>query len=85
MATTPITIEVDAEAAEAYAAATPEDRKKIQLLLSLRLRDIALKPRRSLEEIMDEMGEYAAARGMTPEILESILDEREDLQWQLRP
>ena len=73
METVPITIEVDAEAAKVYAAATPEEQWKMQVLLSLRLRDLTIKPRRSLEAVMDEIGAEAAARGMTPEILESIL------------
>ena len=73
MATVPITIEVDAEAASVYNAASPEEQKKMQLLLSLRLRNLTLKPRRPLREIMDEMAAEAAANGLTPEILESIL------------
>ena len=73
METTPITIQVDPEAAQAYAAASPEMQWKIQLLLSLHLRDLTLKPRRSLLETMDELSAEAQANGLTPEILESIL------------
>ena len=73
METTPITIEVDAAAAKIYAAATPEEQWKMQVLLSLRLRDLTIKPLRSLREVMDEIGAEAEARGLTPEILESIL------------
>ena len=73
METTPITIEVDTEAAKIYAAATPEERWKMQVLLSLRLRDLTIKPRRSLREVMDDMSREAQAKGLTPEILESIL------------
>lgn len=73
MATVPVTIEVDEEVASAYNAASPEEQKKMQLLLSLRLRNLTLKPRRPLREIMDEMAAEAAANGLTPEILESIL------------
>ena len=78
MATVPITIEVDAEAAEIYAAASPEEQKKMQILLSMRLRDLTLKPRRSLREVMDEMAAEAAASGLTPEILESILRDEDE-------
>ena len=63
MATVPITIEVDEQAASIYNAASPEERKKMQLLLSLRLRDLTLKPRRSLSEIMDEMAAEARQMG----------------------
>ena len=73
METTPITIEVDAAAAKIYAAATPEEQRGIQVLLSLRLRDLTIKPRRSLREVMDDMSREAQANGLTPEILESIL------------
>ena len=73
METTPITIEVDSNAAKIYAAATPEEQWKMQVLLSLRLRDLTIKPRRSLREVMDDMSREAQANGLTPEILESIL------------
>ena len=39
MATATLTIQVSEEAARAFAQVTPEDRRKIQLLLDLRLRD----------------------------------------------
>lgn len=73
MSTTPITIEVDSAAAKAYAAAPPEEQRKIQLLLSLRLQDITTVPARPLREVIDEISQRAAERGLTPEILESIL------------
>lgn len=70
-----ITIRVDSEAATAYRAATEEDRRKLDLLLSIRLRDIT-KPGESLQQIMREIGQKAQERGLTPEILEAILNER---------
>ena len=73
METAPITIEVDAAAAQAYADASPEEQLKMQWLLSLRLRDLTLKPRRDLLETMDKLSAEAQANGLTPEILESIL------------
>jgi hypothetical protein len=36
----------------------------------------ALRPSASLEQIMDEMSRNAQERGLTPEILQEILDER---------
>lgn len=68
-----ISIEVDAAAAQAFAQAPPEERRKLQLLLDLRLRELTTRPARPLKEIMDEIGAQAAARGLTPEILESLL------------
>ncbi|MFO0789740.1 MAG: hypothetical protein U0805_09800 [Pirellulales bacterium] len=73
MSTSTISIEVDADAAEAYAAASNEDKQKLQLLLNLRLREIVATPSRSLKIIMDEMGAKAAAQGLTPEKLNSML------------
>ena len=78
MSTVPITIRVDAEAAKAFAAASPEERKKIELLLSIHLKDITLRTPRTLREVMDEMGAKAARNGLTPEILESILRDEEE-------
>jgi hypothetical protein len=74
MQTEEITIRVDSEAARAYRAASEQDRRKFDLLLSLRLHDV-LHPDRSLKEIMQDIGRKAQERGLTPEILESILDE----------
>lgn len=73
MSTATILIEVDTETARAYSQASDEERRKLQLLLKLRLRELTTKPTRSLQQIMDEMGQEAAARGLTPEILESLL------------
>jgi hypothetical protein len=69
-----ISIEVDADSARAFAAAPTEEKRKLQLLLGLRLRELIAEPPRSLEQIMDEIGAQAKARGMTPEILESLLN-----------
>jgi hypothetical protein len=68
-----ISIAVDADAARAFSGATAEERRKLQLLLSLRLRELTASPARPLTEIMDDMGAFAAAHGLTPEILESLL------------
>jgi len=43
-------------------------------LLSLKLTEVARAPR-PLEEIMDEISRKAQARGLTPEALESLLNE----------
>ena len=72
MQTQQITIRVDPDAASAYLAASEEDRRKLDLLLSLRLQDVT-QPGESLEEVMREIGRRAQQRGLTPEILESIV------------
>ncbi len=68
-----ITIPVDVETARAYHTASPDDQKKIQLLLRLRLRELAELPKNALVDIMDDIGARAEARGLTPEILEALL------------
>jgi hypothetical protein len=75
MQTEEITIRVDSEAARAYRTATDEDRSKLDLLLSLRLHD-ALRSGESLQELMRSISRSAQENGLTPEILESILNER---------
>jgi hypothetical protein len=72
MQTQEITIRVDPQAAGVYLAASEEDRRKLDLLLSLRLRDVC-RPGESLEQVMREIGRRAQDRGLTPELTESIL------------
>jgi hypothetical protein len=74
MTTVPVTLQLDAEAVKAYAAVPAEEQKKIQLLLSLWLRELAVAPAISLSKLMDDISEKAQARGLTPELLESLLD-----------
>ncbi len=47
--------------------------KKIQLLLRLRVRELFAQSNVSLQQIMDDIGAKAEARGLTPEILETLL------------
>jgi hypothetical protein len=73
MATATISLEVDADIARAFSAASADERRKMQLLLSLRLRELTARPARPLKEVIDEIGRHAEARGLTAEILESLL------------
>ncbi len=73
METITISIEVDADSARIFSEASIDERRKLQLLLRLRLRELTTGPVRSLGDIMDEIGARAEARGLTPEILESLL------------
>jgi hypothetical protein len=68
-----ITIRVDPKAAQAYRAATESERLKLDVLLSLRLHD-AMTPDGSLKDLMRDISRKAQERGLTPEVLESILD-----------
>ena len=69
-----ITVTVDSEVAEKYRSASDMDRRRMDFLINSHLRRM-MGPRRPLEEIMDEIGHQAQQRGLTPEILQSILDD----------
>ena len=71
-----ITISLDTDLAEIYRSASESERGKLDLLINMRLRNILdPKSRRPLQEIMDDISRKAQKRGLTPEILQSILDE----------
>ncbi len=66
-----ITVQVNPEVAKAYQEINPSRRKKLEMLFSIMLQQELDK--RSLMQIMDDIGSKAQERGLTPEILESIL------------
>ena len=74
MKTDEITIHVDPAVAGAYRAASQEDRRKMDLLVSFQLLEFLRSPE-SLEEVMDEMSREAQQHGLTPAIMDSILHE----------
>ena len=69
-----ITVSVDSDVADVYRSASDEERRKLDLLINFRLRD-ATKSEKSLPEIMSDISRNAQRRGLTPEILQSILDD----------
>ena len=73
MQTREITIRVTPEAANVYESASEQDRRKLDVLLSLRLSE-AKGPSRSISEIMSEASEQARERGLTEELLKELLD-----------
>lgn len=74
MASRAITIRVDPEAAQAYETASLEEKRKLDALLSLKLTEVT-KAERPLEDIMQDISRNAQARGLTPEVLHTLLDE----------
>ena len=76
MATATISLEIDADTAQAYSTAPEAERRKLQLLLNLRLRELTTRPSRPLTAIMDEIGRDAEAQDLTPEILQSLLNDQ---------
>ena len=73
MGTVNITIEVDEGAARAFAEASTGEQRKLQILLSLRLQELTATDGKSLQAVMDKIGSAAEDRGLTPEILETLL------------
>ncbi len=69
-----ITISVPVEAAQIYRSVSPEEQRKLEALMSLRLLD-AGRPPESLKHVMREVSNAAQDRGLTPEILQTLLDD----------
>ncbi len=69
-----ITVSVDPDVADVYRSASDDERRKLDLLINLRLRE-ATESRESLHTIMAEISRDAQRRGLTPGILQSILDD----------
>jgi len=68
-----ISIPLDPQTAQAYGAACAEEKRKIQALVSLWLRELTARETPSLQQVLDEAGRKAQDRGLTPEILDSLL------------
>jgi hypothetical protein len=67
-----ISIQVSDEAAKVYEAASPNERRTLDVLLSLRLTEAARQDA-TLEQVMERIGRRARGRGLTPELLDDIL------------
>ena len=70
-----ITVSVDPDVADVYRSASDDDRRKLDLLINLRLREVTA-PGSSLRTLLLEISRDARRRGLTPEILQFILDEK---------
>jgi hypothetical protein len=75
MTTATITVQLDADAAKIYESTSQQEQAKLRLLFSILLREFAGSAR-TLEAIMDEIGERAASLGLTEEKLQAMLDAR---------
>jgi hypothetical protein len=72
MAAAIINVQLDEDAAKIYKNASEEKREKISFLFSLWLREFE---NLSLSSIMDEISDNAETRGLTPDVLESLLND----------
>ena len=75
MDTEVINIRVDAATAKTFKSLPEDERRKIEALLSIRLSDVS-RSAESLDAVMKEISDKARARGLNPEILKSLLDEK---------
>ena len=67
-----ITVLVDSDVAKLYRSASDNERRKLDLFVNLCLRD-ATESGKSLRDTMLEISRNAQRRGLTPDILQSIL------------
>jgi hypothetical protein len=70
-----ITIKVSPNVAQAYQKATERKKQSLVTLVSLFLREDLNEEVDFLGKLMDEISDRAVSRGLTPEILETILNE----------
>ena len=74
MTTEEIRIRVDSETAKAFNSTSAQERQKLELLLNLKLKE-SLSQSDSLLKIMDEISQEAVDKGLTLEILQSLLED----------
>jgi hypothetical protein len=73
-----IELQVDADVARTFQSAQPEQQQKVQVLMSQWLKRAMAVTK--LQATMDRLSDEAEANGLTPEILQSILnDERREI------
>jgi hypothetical protein len=68
-----ISIPLDPQTAQAYAAFRAEEKLKIQALVSLWVRELTARELPTLQQVLDETGRKAQESGLTPEMLDSLL------------
>ncbi len=73
MLTETIALEVESEVARFYNDAPKTDKEKLKALFGNWLKHYAEADVDSLKRVMDEISQNARSRGLTPEILESLL------------
>jgi hypothetical protein len=72
---TTIVLPIDEATAYVYNAASSAEKQKVQLLFRMLLREITLNSTVSLKQVMDDIGRNAEAQGLTPAILEDMLND----------
>jgi hypothetical protein len=70
---TNINIQIPDSLARIYETASDADKQKAQWLVELVLQDLLLSRTESLSDVVQEISQRAAERGMTPEVLDDLL------------
>ncbi|MCC6328198.1 MAG: hypothetical protein IT174_06765 [Acidobacteria bacterium] len=70
-----ITLQVESDVARFYNDAPQTDKQKMQALFGSWLKQYAEADVDSLKQVMDSMSRNSQSRGLTPEILESLLSD----------
>ncbi len=73
MVTEPVTLQIEVDAARAFRSASPDEQEKLQILMSVLMKEYSRINSLSLKRTMDAIGERAREKGLTPELLDSIL------------
>jgi hypothetical protein len=74
---TTINVPIPDSLARIYEASSPEDKLKAQWLIEMVLDDLFRNPTESLSDVVRDISQKAAERGLTPEILDELLKEDE--------
>ena len=77
MAFATISIQLNDRAAQLYEVAPEEKQQSLQQLISYLVQEFAESTPQSLLLLMNEMSREAESKGLTPKILESILNDDE--------
>ena len=78
MTTETISIEVDSKTASEFRDADDQRRAKLAILIRWGLDELRGTGGTALFDVMEEIGRKAQANGLTPEILQSILEDDSD-------
>ena len=70
-----ITIDIAPSYARIYREASKSDKEKLQALFEVWMREYSNSSVESLKQLMDSISDNAQQRGLTPDILDSILSE----------
>jgi len=70
-----ITIQIDPKIAEKFESSSPQQQEQIQKLVNYWIKKAI--ETNQLQTIMDKMSDEAIKNGLTPEILESLLNENQ--------